>query len=69
MKTSPKAALVDQVAHHNHIPADEAQRLCNDAWQTLATDARVTEYLSLFVEKRVNASLKQHKAEYEGSPH
>ncbi|GAB3628974.1 hypothetical protein PTE30175_00460 [Pandoraea terrae] len=67
MNTAPKAELVAKIAHRNHISVDEAQRLCDEAWQTLSTNARVTHYLSVFVEKRVERSLRERVTQHDNA--
>jgi hypothetical protein len=52
---------IDQIAQDTGVPADLVREQYMKTMHTLAADARVHDYLSLFATRRVLAAFRRHR--------
>jgi len=53
---------IDQIAHDTGAPADLVRAQYMETMRTLAADARVHDYLALFVARRVMAAFRTRRS-------
>jgi hypothetical protein len=59
MTTDTQAELIARIADETQTPLEEVQRNYLAEWQDLSTDARIRDYLPVFVVRRVKAMLRR----------
>lgn len=52
---------IDKIVHDTGAPADLVRAQYQETMRTLAADARVHDYLALFVARRVMAAFRPHR--------
>lgn len=50
----------EAIAEETHTPIDEIAKLYDEELDTLAADAKITQYLGVLASKRVRMKLRKH---------